>query len=310
MWTLLINALKEIIDLRAKARDDEKTTLEIKKLKVEQSSQESRIVPATMEEIEKYNPKYQKIRRALTSAKLIVPILVLCAFIGGTRYSGYREEIKSSNAPPLLRSNIQIGDNDDNDDYPTRVPGALSLQETVNRAIWNEADVFRVLPVLDMAVSECSISEFVLIDEYAVVPDHWTVSGSGFSHGDRLPHNWYMSAPWTVRTPEGNTLVWTRNINRLPPDDVITEGTIYTVLPIEDAWGALSTNSETSDLYLFNRFRGMNVPLDTNIQARWPRLGIRQIVRFSSQPITNIIAILPGAILKSTNGPRSQLNSN
>lgn len=63
MFGSIIDALKTIIDLRTKAREDKKAKLEIQKLVHELSAARSRIQQASFEDIRKYDAKIQELER-------------------------------------------------------------------------------------------------------------------------------------------------------------------------------------------------------------------------------------------------------
>src|SRR5216684_5990277 len=62
MFGTIIEALRTIIDLRAKGRQDRKVGLEIQKLEQEKTERESPLTKATIEDVHRYDPKVRIIR--------------------------------------------------------------------------------------------------------------------------------------------------------------------------------------------------------------------------------------------------------
>ncbi|MCE0496579.1 MAG: hypothetical protein LV481_01345 [Methylacidiphilales bacterium] len=62
MLETVIAGLKSMIDLRKKARDDKKIGLEIKALERETQQAERLITPATIADVERYDPKVKKLK--------------------------------------------------------------------------------------------------------------------------------------------------------------------------------------------------------------------------------------------------------
>ncbi len=78
MLGAIVEAIKSVIDLRKKAREDKKTGLEIQRIERELVDKDRLVRPATFEEVEKYDPRIETIRaqfqpRPFQSAKTLSP---------------------------------------------------------------------------------------------------------------------------------------------------------------------------------------------------------------------------------------------
>lgn len=65
MFGTLIEALKSVIDLRAKAREDKKVGLEIRKLEEERQDRDRLIERATREDVKKYDTKFKRLKERM-----------------------------------------------------------------------------------------------------------------------------------------------------------------------------------------------------------------------------------------------------
>ncbi len=75
MLAVIIEALRSIIDLRAKGRQDRKVGLEIQKLEQEKVQRESPLTHATIDDVHRYDPKVRIIQeRSYMPASAAPPI--------------------------------------------------------------------------------------------------------------------------------------------------------------------------------------------------------------------------------------------